>query len=98
MISEKFPEFETAFKAAVEEYNALGAEFDSWRGKVLNEVDQQNINALIQKIQLTYQALYPAIQFVIQNSGMCVKSLQDFNQFIEDLKASGAQPVEEAKS
>lgn len=98
MLHEKFPEFETAFKTAVAEYNELGKEFESWRGKVLSELDQQNINLLINKIQNAYQTLYPAISFIIQNSGMCVKSLQDFNQFIEDLKQAGAEPVDIAKS
>lgn len=98
MISEKFPEFEAAFKAAVAEYNALGKEFDTWRGKELSELDKESINDLIAKIQAAYQVLYPAISFIIQNSGMCIKSLQDFNQFIEDLKVSGAEPVDPAQS
>jgi hypothetical protein len=98
MITQKFPEFEAAFKAAVEEYNQLGKEFDSWRGKSISEEDKLKINELISKIQATYEALYPAISFIIQNSGMCIKSLQDFNQFIEDLKQGGAEPVESAQS
>jgi hypothetical protein len=98
LITQKFPEFEAAFKAAVEEYNQLGKEFDAWRGKTLTEEDRLSINALISKIQATYEALYPAISFIIQNSGMCIKSLQDFNQFIEDLKQGGAEPVESAQS
>src|SRR6516162_2615717 len=73
------------------EYIDLMKEFDSFRGKSLEDpIKLEKVNDLLDKIQKKFKEIYEAFYFIAQMHPMAVKTCNAHDEFIESLKKAGA--------
>jgi len=88
-MKDNFLNFQNDFVTKWQEYRDLQTELQKYAGKEIGSKVNE-VNALLNKIQDNFASMYPAMEFVIHNYKLCVTAVNDYNDFIEDLKKEGA--------
>jgi len=73
-----------------EQYMALHAEFDTFRGKPAGD-DAEKINEVLHKIQTKFQELYPALYFIASRYQYACNITQSHEEFIQQILKAGGQ-------
>lgn len=85
----EFNNFQSSFVEYWQEYRNLQEELDKYRGKEIGD-DYIEVNKLLNKLQDNFATMYPAMEFIIHNYKLCVSAVNQYTEFIEDLKKEGA--------
>jgi len=88
-MKDNFLNFQNDFVTKWQEYRDLQTDLQKYAGKEIGS-QVNEVNALLNKIQDNFASMYPAMEFVIHNYKLCVTAVNDYNDFIEDLKKEGA--------
>lgn len=89
-----YDKFTADFEENYDHYMRLHEKLDKWRGKQLEDADLAEVNPIISEIQDAFIKIYPTINFVMQRYQFCARVYSDYNKFIDQIKSSGAEPVE----
>lgn len=86
---------EQGLATAWETYIGLHKQLDPYAGKDLKDFSQEEIdklNGILSNIQDTFtHEIYPALNFAIQKADWAKNAITGFNNFIQNLKDSGAK-------
>ncbi len=98
LIKKLTTELDTEMNRVYSEYIDLHRELDTHRGIPITDVNEAEVNRLLIAIQEKFGSLYSVFHFVGHRYEFTVTCVDQYNQFIDGLKAAGAslngQPVE----
>jgi hypothetical protein len=90
-LEKKLKVLEKEFATATEDYLNANKALDAYRGVELSDETVVEVNTILADIQDRYSAMYPVINFILQNYQQAALSLKNYNQFIDDIKTAGAK-------
>lgn len=73
-----------------EKYMKLHEELRVYGGKVPTQEEIDDINRILEAIHETYVEMYDALYFITHRQQFCINVLNGYNEFVENLKKSGA--------
>ena len=85
----EFIDFQKSFSEKWNKYKELHAQLDAYRGKEIGD-NYIAVNKILSEIQDIFYEMYPAMEFMIHNYTLCVSTVNQYKEFIEDLKKEGA--------
>lgn len=94
-LEKKLKVLEKEFAIATEDYINANKALDVYRGVELSDETVVEVNAILTDIQDKYSAMYPVVNFILQNYQQAAMSLKNYNQFVDDIKTAGAKETEE---
>lgn len=80
------------------QYCDLHKELDAFRGALITPEVEQDINRIIAGIQDTFAEMYPACMLIAQRHNQVINVVNNYHEFIKQLKEAGATEHKVEKS
>jgi hypothetical protein len=97
-IEKKVNNLDKEMTQVYDEYVKLHEQFNTHRGKPLQETDLPEVNRLLNEIQSKFAELYPVLHFIATRHQFTNNAVNAYNEFIEIIKKSGAKEDESIKA
>jgi hypothetical protein len=96
-LNAKYREFEKEFINEWDRYVQCHKNLDAYRGVMPTEANIPQINKIIGELQDSFHELYTSFQFVNKYGLQCAQAVKEYNEFMAEIKATGAEPIDETK-